>query len=471
LFSTTPAFCLVSLLASFDPVRAATAQLTVQRVGSGFSRPLFVTAPPGDANRLFVVEQYSGRIKILNLSTLATETEAFLRVTGLTSASEQGLLGLAFHPKYAENGFFYVNYTTTGGGSAGHTEIVRFKVQGDPKTSNLADATSKTVLLPFNQPESNHNGGWLGFGPDGFLYIATGDGGGGDDRHGSIGSGQDRNTLLGKILRIDVDSGALYALPDGNPFKGDATKKEEIWAFGLRNPWRCSFDRLTGNLWIGDVGQNAREEIDVNPAGVGGLNFGWRPREGLIQNPAYRTGTPVTTATDPVHDYGRSLGISVTGGYVYRGRAIPSLQGYYVFADYGSARFWTFRYDGTSRQDLEERTAELNAGSPRPIRSVSSFGEDAAGELYVCDLDDGEIYKIAAAQEEIIISNASLDGEIFSFQFSAAPGQEYAVETNESLATEGWQNFTNVTASASASNIIVTDAVADAHRFYRVRAQ
>ena len=292
---------------------------------------------------------------------------------GVTTGNEQGLLGLAFHPNYASNGFFYVNYTTTGGGPAGHTEITRFQVQGDPETSSVADPISKTVLLTFDQPESNHNGGWMGFGPDGYLYISTGDGGGANDQHGTIGNGQNQDALLGRILRIDVDHGSPDSIPDGNPFQGDASKRQEIWAFGLRNPWRCSFDRLTGDLWIGDVGQNTREEIDVIPAGVGGLNFGWRPREGSIQNPAYPGESPVTPATDPVHDYGRSLGFTVIGGYVYRGQSIVGLQGTYLFADYGSSRFWSFTYDGTNKVNLQERTAELNPSSTKPITQLAAF--------------------------------------------------------------------------------------------------
>ncbi|MCI0538717.1 MAG: PQQ-dependent sugar dehydrogenase, partial [Verrucomicrobiales bacterium] len=457
--------------ATSGAAQVATPEIGVERVGSGFSRPIFVTAPPGDTARLFVVEQHSGRIRILNLASLETEADAFLTVTGLTRGNEQGLLGLAFHPNYPVNGLFYVNYTTTGGGPAGHTEIVRFKVSGDPKTSNIADVASKTVLLSFNQPEENHNGGWLGFGLDGFLYISTGDGGGANDRHGTIGSGQDRNTLLGKILRIDVDNGSPYGIPEGNPFKGDPTKKEEIWAFELRNPWRCAIDRTTGDLWIGDVGQNAREEIDFIPSGMGGLNFGWRPREGLIQTPAYPNEQPVSTATGPVHDYGRSLGISVTGGYTYRGQAIPSLRGSYIFADYGTARFWTFSYDGGSKTDFLERTAELNSGSPKPIGNVSSFGEDANGELYICDLADGEIYKIIALRAELTITDPAIYNGAFTFRFNALPGKNYTVEQTASLVPASWQTFTNVTTVVETTDVIISDALNSDFRFYRVRAE
>ena len=249
-------------------VFSAEPPLTTQIVKTGFSLPVFVCAPPGDATRLFVIEQHSGAIKIIHLADGSVST--FVTVTGVTTGGEQGLLGMAFHPQYATNGFFYVNYTTTGGGAAGKTVVARYHATD----ADNADAASRTPILSFNQPEENHNGGWIGFGSDGFLYIAAGDGGGGNDQHGSIGNGQDRTTLLGKILRIDVDSASPYAIPTTNPFFGSTSMAQEIWAFGLRNPWRCSFDRANGNLWIGDVGQGAREEIDFIANGTAGKNFG-----------------------------------------------------------------------------------------------------------------------------------------------------------------------------------------------------
>ena len=232
---------------------------------SGFSRPVFVTAPKGDTKRIFVVEQRPGRIRIVDLASRQI-TGTFMNVPGLTTGGEQGLLGMAFDPNYAENGCFYLNFTAPGGGNGGHTEIARYTADGDdPMTATTASLASKKLILSFNQPYANHNGGWIGFGPDGYLYIATGDGGDGFD---PLNAGQTRTTLLGKILRIDVHGGDPYSIPDGNPYKGHQTFEEEIWAFGLRNPWRASFDRLTGDLWIGDVGQGQREEIDVAPAGV-----------------------------------------------------------------------------------------------------------------------------------------------------------------------------------------------------------
>jgi glucose/arabinose dehydrogenase len=459
---------LIAIIMAAHGISAAAAQLKSVRVTGGLAQPLFLCAPPGDQNRLFIVEQNTGRIRIFDRPSNRVLTTPFLTVSGLTTTGERGLLGLAFHPDYAANGFFYVNYTGTGG----RTEIARFKVRDDPATSNTADPASRTVLLTYNQPESNHNGGWLGFGLDGYLYISSGDGGGGNDRHGAIGNGQDRTSLLGKILRIDVNSGALYGIPDGNPFKGHLTFRNEIWAFGLRNPWRCSIDRQTGDLWIGDVGQSAREEIDFNPAGVGGLNFGWRPREGFIQNPAYDGSpypleNPLTTATNPVHDYGRGLGVSVTGGYMYRGAAMPSLRGTYFFADYGSARIWSFTFNGTSIANLQERTAELNS-NPVRIGNISSFGEDAEGEIYICDYADGEIYKIVSAFTAPTITQPRIFEQDFLFEFATQAGQPYTVEFSETLPPGNWQVVTNIPAGTVNGTAQISTPLTGTQRFFRV---
>ncbi len=379
----------VTFLIALSSAALCGESLTLQRVASGLDTPIFVNAPSGDTARLFVSEQNTGRIRIINLKDGTVNATPFLTIPNITHGGEHGLLGMAFHPVYASNGFFFVNYTD----AAGDTVIARYKVSAsDP---NIADP-APTVILTVAQPQSNHNGGWLGFGRDGFLYIALGDGGGSNDVHGTIGFGQDRTSLLGKILRIDVDNGTPYAIPDGNPFKGDAARKQEIWTFGLRNPWRCSIDRNTGDLWIGDVGQADREEVDFVPAGAGGLNFGWRPREGGIQNPAYPSETPVTPATGPVRDYSHQFGVAVVSGYVYRGNAIPSLQGTYFYADFGFTNIWSLRYSNGSVGEFTDRTQELNPSDTRPLRTISSFGEDAAGELYVCDHNDGEIFKIVA---------------------------------------------------------------------------
>jgi len=377
--------------------------VTSQRVAAGLTRPVFVTAPVGDVERLFIVEQHTGRIKILNLTTGAINATPFLDLDGLATGNEQGLLGLAFHPNYDRNGLFYVNLTVSGSGA---TQIRRYQVSANP---DIADPSTVTTILTFPQPQRNHNGGWIGFGPnDGLLYIASGDGGGGNDNASGhtpgIGNAQDiTNNLLGKILRIDVngddfpsDPRRNYALPPANPFVG-VSGDDEIWAYGLRNPWRPSFDWLTGDLYIADVGQNTREEVNYQPAASGGgENYGWRLREGTIATPTGGVGGPAPLgAIEPIHDYAHTGapngGFSITGGYVYRGPN-AALQGVYFFADYVSEQIWSFRYDGAGKSEFTNRTAELvpNIGA---IDSVVSFGEDGAGELYIVDLG-GEVFKI-----------------------------------------------------------------------------
>ena len=379
--------------------------ITSQRVASGLSRPLFATAPPGDTDRLFLVEQHTGRIKILDLTTGMIAATPFLDIDGLMMGNEQGLLGLAFHPDYATNGLFFVNLTASGGGT---THIRRYQVSPDP---GIADPGTVMTILTYDQPQSNHNGGWIGFGPnDGLLYISSGDGGGGDDNdtgHTSgVGNSQDiTGNLLGKILRIDVngdefpdDSSRNYAIPPTNPFVGTAGD-DEIWAYGLRNPWRSSFDRLTGDLYIADVGQNNREEINFQPAAsLGGENYGWRLREGTIATLTGGVGGPAPPgAVDPIHDYGHvgapNGGFSITGGYVYRG-PVESLQGVYFFADFISSQVWSFRFGGSQIMEFTNRTAQLvpDVGS---MDSVASFGEDAIGNLYIVDLG-GDVFKLVA---------------------------------------------------------------------------
>ncbi len=370
--------------------------LTTHTVATGLVLPVFVCAPPNDSTRLFVLEQHTGKIVIVHLSdgSLSTFLTIGAATTGqeLTQGDEQGLLGMAFHPQYATNGFFYVNYTTTGG-SGGQTIIERYHTS----SAELADPASHTPVLSFDQPETNHNGGWLGFGPDGFLYLSTGDGGGGNDQHGTIGNGQDRTNLLGKILRIDVNGGSPYAIPASNPYAGSVVNRPEIWAFGLRNPFRCAFDRANGNLWIGDVGQNTREEIDIIPAGVGDRNFGWRCREGPLATPNIPAQTPVTPATEPIYNYPHTNGNAViTGGYVYRGLQIAGLQGAYFFTDFAGKHFWSIRSNGTTNSDFTDHTNELSIGGT--IGNVSSFGEDAAGEVYMVDYSNGQIVKIISAE-------------------------------------------------------------------------
>lgn len=375
--------------------------ITTRRVALGFVKPVFCCAPTGNHRQLFVVE-LGGKIHILSLSDGSRQT--FLDIgTIIQSGGERGLLGLAFHPQFATNRKFYVNFT---GVASGETRVVEYL--SNAGAPHQADPASARLILTFSQPQQNHNGGWMGFGPDGYLYIASGDGGGGYDmatgHTDGTGNGQDiTDNLLGKMLRVDVnrddfpgDSNRNYGIPPTNPFVG-TTGDDEIWAYGLRNPWRCGFDRLTGDLYIGDVGQNDREEIDFQPRlAAAGRNYGWRLREGTIQTPMDGIGgTAPPGAIEPVYDYphgsGPLQGNSVVGGYVYRG-SITALRGTYFFADYVNRRVWSFQINGSSISNFTDRTTELKP-AVGAIGNVSSFGEDGMGELYLVDFD-GEIFKI-----------------------------------------------------------------------------
>jgi glucose/arabinose dehydrogenase len=477
-------FKAVGLLIFVAGVVSTQAALKLELVVTNLSKPLYVLSPPGDANRLFILLQHSGQIRIFDKQAGVLKATPFLTITSLNRGGEEGLLGMAFHPGYATNGFFYLNLTPSG--SPRRTEIVRFKAQGDPMTSEVADPNSRKLILTYNQPESNHNGGWLGFGPDGYLYIAAGDGGGGDDMHGTIGNGQDRSTLLGKILRIDPsaeeDGDPAYTIPDGNPFKGSASMANEIWAFGLRNPWRCSFDRASGHLWVGDVGQNTREEIDVIPNGVGGLNLGWRPREGRIQNPAYPSETTVTPRHEPVFDYSHALGVSVTGGYVYRGNGVPEFRSKYIFADYGSGRFWTTTLQSVDTNGTTvEISAEINpilTGTTRRVDQISSFGEDDQGEIYVCDRGSetaatGAIYRIvsdtpAAPQ----VTDVQREGGDLIFSFQAAASKSFVIEASSLLGQgSSWNDVMTVASATTNRTVSVTNAVTGEARYFRIRGE
>lgn len=381
--------------------------LTTERIASGLTQPLYLTHAPGDFTRLFVIEK-AGRIRIIENGVLLPTP--FLNITSIVNSStlEFGMLGLAFHPQYQQNGYFFVNYIELTGDSV----IARFRVTADP---NVADPASRETVLYIDQPNSNHRGGWLDFGFDGYMYCTFGDGGPQNDTNNRA---QNLNLLQGKLLRLDIDGPdnimgnadddgfpadplKLYTIPPSNPFVGIAGA-DEIFAYGLRNPWRASFDRQTGHLYIADVGQGAWEEIDFIPVGsAGAQNFGWRCMEGnhctgLVGCTCVLNCPSGSGLTCPIHEYSHALGASVTGGYVYRGCAIPDLKGTYFLADYVSNRIWSFKYNGTTLSAYEERTTELDPPGTLAINSPASFGEDAYGEMYIVD-HGGEVFKIIAA--------------------------------------------------------------------------
>lgn len=362
--------------------------LGITSFATGFTNPVDI-ASAGDS-RLFVVEQ-AGRIKVLN-SNGNTNATPFLNITSLVSSGgERGLLGLAFHPNYATNGYFYVNYTN----QQGHTIVARYSVSST--NPDVANPSSALQIIRVDQPESNHNGGTIKFGPDGFLYIGMGDGGGAGDTNNRA---QNINLLLGKMLRLDVDGGSPYAIPSGNPYAGATAGADEIWAIGLRNPWKFSFNRTNGELWIADVGQNAFEEINRVSPTLAGLNYGWRCYEGTA---AYNTAgcAPQASMVTPVATYGRSDGASITGGYVYTGTQFPAMVGKYIFADYFRNRLGMVNSDNTI-------TYSNNfSGS----NNFSTFGQDNNGELYVAANSQGIVYKIVdqnLSTDEFVVNGFKL---------------------------------------------------------------
>jgi glucose/arabinose dehydrogenase len=347
---------------------------------------VYVTGAGDGSGRLFIVEQ-TGQIRIVKNGALLRRP--FLDIHSLVvSGGERGLLSVAFHPEFKTNGVFVVDYTRSSNTASevGDTVIARYTVS--PADSDVANPASGQRLLIINQPQPNHNGGLVKFGPDGLLYIGMGDGGNGGDTgpgHAPQGNGQSLTTLLGKILRIDVGATGPYTNPPGNPNLG-AGARREIWAYGVRNPWRFSFDRATGDLYIADVGQNAWEEIDFQAAGFkGGANYGWPVWEASHR---YRSGPAPAGDTKPIAEYPHEGGVcSVTGGYVYRGARIPALAGFYIFGDYCAGQLWTVvKYRGVWRRSVLRDTGFL----------ISSFGEDDSGELYVVDLG-GAVYRFDPA--------------------------------------------------------------------------
>lgn len=412
-----------------NPVRIA-----LNNWASGLDQPLWL-AHAGD-HRLFVVER-DGAIKIIADSMQVLPTP-FLDITDQVNSTqgEQGLLGLAFDPGYASNGYFYVNYIH--GSGSGTSRISRFQVSTDP---DVADPASEVVLFTVQQPYWNHNGGCLQFGPDGYLYCGFGDGGSGNDPDHN---GQDFTTVLGKMIRIDVSQhDDSYAIPPDNPFVGAQDTLPEIWAGGLRNPWRFSFDRLTGDLWMGDVGQNAWEEMNFWPAGGNsGPNFGWRCREGLVPTPSVsQTGCAAQGPfVDPVAVFGHGVHgwCSVIGGYVYRGASFPRLYGKYIFTDFCKGDFITFG-DGYSLDTL------LSS----PVNGTSAIGEDVAGELYAVDHEHGTVKKIVDACP------------------MPAPEVSYDGATLTSTAADAWQWFLNGTAIPGATGVFFTPVE---NGSYQVRA-
>ncbi len=360
-----------------QPDRSA---IKLSTVMGGFHRPIYATHAGDESGRLFVLEQ-SGKIWILrdgarmavpflDVSSLITQVALTQRYT------EQGLLGIAFHPDFVSNGRFFINYTDRRGG----TVVARYQVM--PNQPDLADPSSGQIIFQLPQPYANHNGGHIDFGHDGYLYVALGDGGSAND---PLGAGQNRQLLLGTILRLDVDGALPYAIPADNPFRGDAAALDEIWAYGLRNVWRFSFDRVTGDMYLADVGQNQWEEVNFQPAdSPGGENYGWNVYEA---NTIFAGGS-APNHVGPFYAYNHSLGCSVTGGYVYRGPALAELQAVYLFGDYCTGRIWASWRDNS----MTWRTLELM----KTNLAISSFGEDEAGEVYVVDYA-GTLYRFEPA--------------------------------------------------------------------------
>lgn len=380
-----------------DELPAGLRNLSLTQVAEGLTQPLYGVSAPGQPNRLYMLEK-AGVIKILETGGQRTRVrpQPFLDIKDKVSTrSERGLLGLAFPADYVRSGIFYIHYNNL----EGDTILARMTV--NPEDRLRANPDSEEILLQEKQPWANHDGGELCFGPDGMLYLGLGDGGAANDPQNN---GQRPENVLGKILRVDVSGGvgSPYTIPEDNPFVGDDRFRPEIWSWGLRNPWRFSFDRATGDMWIGDVGQNKWEEINFAPASSkGGENWGWRIREAAhpFNNDDPKPDVPLI---DPIHEYrqgGPLNAKSVTGGYVYRGKNIPALQGWYVFGDYVSGQVWGLWQEGGEITKHIDLTAVLAGEEGRGVvKGLASFGEDAQGELYLFDLHGGGVYRIDPGQ-------------------------------------------------------------------------
>lgn len=377
----TKRILLAAALFAFTVSRAiAQLQLEVAFTTLSFTRPVDLQHAGDGTNRIFVVEQ-AGVIKVFENTKSTASAKTFLNITDRVndSGNEEGLLGLAFHPDYESNGYFYVDYTAS---NPRRTVISRFSVSTTNPDSALKSSEFIVIEIPINLPNNdNHNGGKIAFGSDGFLYIGPGDGGSGGD---PMGNGQNLQSLLGKILRIDVDnpSGANnYGIPADNPFVGNTSAREEIYAYGFRNPWRFSFDPVTNQLWVGDVGQGRREEVDIVEKG---MNYGWNRMEGNLCYPSGADPCNIPGLVKPIWDYPRNEGQSITGGHVYRGANVPELAGAYVYADFVTGRIWSLRYDGVNpTQNSLIRDTSLG---------IAAFGVDQNNELYICAFD-GKIYR------------------------------------------------------------------------------
>jgi glucose/arabinose dehydrogenase len=446
-FACAIASASASAIAIASSALGAEAPIHLRAVVDGLERPVSVVNAGDGSGRLFVVQQ-GGEIRIFDGGRLLAAP--FLDLSSIVSCcGEQGLLGLAFHPSYETNGTFYVDYTDL----AGDTRIARYHVATDP---DVADAGSGMVLLSIDQPFANHNGGQILFGRDGKLWIGTGDGGSAGDPQNNAQNG---SSLLGKILRIDVDSAFPYGIPSDNPFLGNAGVRDEIWAIGLRNPWKFTFDRVNGDLFIADVGQGNWEEIDFEPAtSLGGRNYGWRKMEGgHCFNPA--NGCNDGSLTLPVLEYSHAEGCSVTGGYRYRGREMPVHDGTYFFGDYCSGRIWAGTVDPVS--GTWTRTEVLDSSL-----SISSFGEDEKGELYVTDLG-GTLYRVFGETfcNVQLSQHTYLPGETVStkvFEMANLSAATVAVEFKIWLTVPGTRSIPVRRGGADGSIVLPADFSTDA---------